>query len=106
MKTINEIQEEIKNWSYHNFGNHPAYHPLMGIAEEVGELNHHFLKREQNIRTNEDHDEGIEDAIADLMIYLMDFCNCEGIDLNITLNKTWEKVKKRDWKSNDKDGSQ
>ena len=80
MKTLQEIQIEQRAWSLKNFGEHPSWHPLMGIMEELGELAHAFLKREQGIRgTREEHDAAIKDAIGDVMIYLMDFCSCEGV---------------------------
>ncbi len=70
------------------------------MQEELGELVHHFLKREQKIRLNEDHDEGIRDSIGDFLIYLCHFCNNEKINIEETLHETWEKVKKRDWNKN------
>lgn len=103
-KSLEEIQAEIKEWSYHNFGAQPSWRPLLGIGEEVGELNHHFLKRDQKIRTNEDHDEGIEDSIGDIMVYLLDFCGRENLNANYILNRTWEQVKNRDWNKNSTNG--
>lgn len=100
MNQLQQIQKELKPWVAHNFGPRPSWQPLLGVQEEVGELSHHFLKREQKIRSNENHTEEIKDAVADTMIYLMDFCNCEGIDLSSILQETWDKVKKRDWKKN------
>ena len=104
MKTIKEIQDEVKDWAYHNFGNQPSLHPLLGIGEETGELQHHFLKREQKIRTNEDHDEKIKDALADLFIFMCDFSNCEDIDLEAVINGVWDNVKQRNWKTNKENG--
>ena len=102
---MNRIQREQKEWSERNFGPHPAWHPLLGLVEEVGELSHAYLKREQGIRgTKEEHDEAIRDAVADAIIFLCDFCTCEGIDLECQVSATWEQVKKRNWKDNPKDG--
>lgn len=100
MKTLSEIQEEQKPWVTHNFPNRHSWHPLLGLQEEVGELAHHYLKREQKIRLNEDHNAGIKDSVADIVIYLLDFCSAEGIDLEKELNETWERVRQRDWKEN------
>lgn len=100
IKTLSQIQEEQRSWVAHNFPGRHAWHPLLGVQEEVGELSHHFLKRAQNIRLNEDHNEGIKDAVADILIYLLDFCSAEGIDLEHELNKVWEKVRQRDWQAN------
>lgn len=103
---LNEIQQQHREWQLRNFGEHPAWHPLLGVGEEVGELQHAFLKREQGIRgTKEEHDAAIRDAVADILIYLCDFCNCEKIDMLEELNKTWLEVSKRDWKKNSVNGS-
>ena len=97
---LKELQQEVGNWSLQNFGPQEAWKPLLGIGEEVGELNHAYLKRSQGIRTTENHDEDIEDAAADIIIYLCDFCCKENIDLEATLQKVWDRVKKRNWQAN------
>ena len=105
MKTLRDIQVEQKKWSEHNFGSHPAWQPLLGIAEECGELCHAVLKQTQGIRgTSAEHTEAMKDACADIMIYLCDFASCKGIDLQSTLNKVWSEVSKRDWKKFPEDG--
>jgi len=97
--SLRGIQQEQVEWVAHNFGtDRPAWHPLLGVQEEVGELSHAFLKRAQGIRVNEDHDAAIKDAVADIVIYLLDFCTAEGIDLQSVLAETWAQVKARDWK--------
>lgn len=79
---------------------------LKFLSFGVGKLSHAFLKREQGIRgTKEEHDAAIKDAVADILIYLCDFCNCEKIDMLEELNKTWLQVSQRDWKKNSIDGS-
>ena len=98
MKTLDEIQAEVDHWATRNFGpNREAWKRLLGVQEEVGELSHHHLKRIENIRLNEDHNAGIRDAIADIVVYLLDYCNLEGISLQQELETTWEKVRLRDW---------
>lgn len=106
MKSLTEIQAEMKPWVLHNFGDRPAWQPLLGAVEEVGELSHAFLKKSQGIRVNEDHDEAMKDAVADTVIYLMDFCNVQGYSLHQLVHETWEKVGKRDWKKNAATGAQ
>ena len=95
---LRKLQKEQKPWVEHNFGDRPSWQPLLGVAEEVGELCHAFLKRAQGIRNTENHTENIKDAVADIVIYLSDFCNAEGIDFETTVQETWDKVKNRDWK--------
>ncbi len=104
MKSLSEIQKENKVWAIYNFGIVPLWQPMAGINEETGELNHHVLKRSQKIRTNEDHNEGIKDAVADILLYLINFCNIEGIDLEKQLNETWAEVKQRNWRKNKETG--
>lgn len=98
--TLKVIQSELKPWQEHNFPGRPSWQPLLGVQEEVGELSHAFLKRAQNIRGSyEDHTADIEDAVADICIFLCDFCNAENIDLAAVLLDTWrDTVAKRDWR--------
>lgn len=98
MTTLDRIQDEQREWVRHNFGGRPAWMPLLGLQEELGELAHHFLKREQGIRVSEDHNEGIRDSVADIVIFLLDFCSAEGICLEEEVVTTWPKVQARDWK--------
>lgn len=98
---LKEIQAEHKEWVNRNFGeNRPAWHSLLGLVEEVGELAHSYLKREQNIRgTKAEHDAKIKDAVGDIVIYLIDFCNKEGLNLPCVIKDVWDHVKTRDWTS-------
>jgi NTP pyrophosphatase (non-canonical NTP hydrolase) len=99
--TLSRIQKEQRAWVLHNFGEREAWQPLLGIQEEVGELAHAFLKRHQGIRgTHEEHTADIRDAVADIIIFLMDFASAEGIDVREVLDETWQKVRQRDWKAN------
>ena len=103
---LKTLQEELKPWVLHNFGTRPAYHPLLGAVEEIGELAHAHLKQEQGIRTDEDHDEKAKDAVADAIIYLADYCNCRGFDMDDIVTKVWNVVKTRDWKRSNKGADQ
>lgn len=92
------LQEEVREWSTRNFVDQPSYMPLLGVGEEVGELNHAFLKKLQNIRMDESHDENMRDAIGDIIIYLCDFCSRENISLALCIEEAWNVVKQRNWK--------
>lgn len=96
---IRGLQQRHEAWSQKNFGHRPrpAWHPLLGIGEEAGELMHHFLKRAQGIRKGEDHDAGIKDALADIFIYMLDFCNRENIDLQKVILDVIRDVHERNW---------
>lgn len=98
MMTLTQFQKEVREWSVKNFNGHVAWHALLGLAEEVGELSHAHLKTVQNIRGKpEDHFKAKIDAVGDIMIFLADYCTMSGIDLEAAVIDTWEKVKKRDW---------
>lgn len=47
---LTEFQNEVKAWTDKNFPDDHPHQPLLGIAEEVGELCHAHLKMEQGIR--------------------------------------------------------
>jgi NTP pyrophosphatase (non-canonical NTP hydrolase) len=102
---LSEIQAEHAVWAQRNFGTRPAHQPLLGAVEEIGELAHAHLKAEQGIRgTEEEHRAAKKDAVADVIIFLMDYCNIEGFDMQELLGDTWDEVKQRDWKSNPGNG--
>lgn len=97
MTTLAELQNELKPWQEHNFPGRAGWEPVMGVAEEAGELSHAFLKRHQKIR-GEKHDEEMQDAIGDIIVYLADVCNAEGFNLQQCLDDTWRQVRQRDWR--------
>jgi NTP pyrophosphatase (non-canonical NTP hydrolase) len=73
-KRLNELVKEVGEWSAANFGDNGMgefkhFRPLAGIVEEYGE----WLDSE----TLEDE----LDAIADMGIYLLDFCYQTGTEL-------------------------
>lgn len=97
---LKNVQEEQKTWAVKNFGHQPGWRSILGVMEEVGELAHAYLKNDQGIRISENHDEQMNDAVGDIVIYLADFCNNMGIDLEQIVSETWATVKKRDWTKN------
>lgn len=82
MNYIKKISEEHKIWTSKNFPDAELIDYILGIIEEVGELSHHVLKRKQNIRNNENHEEEIKDAVADICIFIIGYCNKSFIDVN------------------------
>lgn len=78
--------------------------PLIGMMEELGELSHSVLKQVQGIRTNENHDANIEDAVGDIQVYGMSFCNRVGLSWHGTLARVWARVRKRSWVANPETG--
>ena len=104
--TFQQLQDEQREWAQRNFGtDRPSYQPLLGAVEELGELAHAHLKSEQGIRgTPEKHAADKRDAVGDVLIYLTDYCNLEGFDLQDLMQETWGEVKQRDWKANPSTG--
>ena len=97
---LSQIQQEQAEWASRNFPNKKLHQPILGAAEEVGELSHAFLKMEQGIRgTKEEHEVKMKDSIGDCCIFLMDFCNQMGWDFEEIIKETWDQVRKRDWKA-------
>lgn len=88
MITIDQLQTEQYTWARKNFGPCRIRWPLMGVFEETGELLHSQLKQEQKIRGPEGetdatkiaafHDAKKKDAVADIIIYLLEYCSCMG----------------------------
>jgi len=63
------LQREHEPWRQYNFGDAPAWHPLLGIVEEMGELH--------EAKTLED----VKDSLADVVVYMAHLCNASGFDL-------------------------
>jgi len=101
---LKQIQLEQHEWQQRNFPNNTDTEPLLGVVEEIGELCHAVLKQRQGIRIDEDHLAALRDAVGDIMIYLIGFCNIKGYDLEEILQETWDQVKKRDWQKNKENG--
>lgn len=97
--TLRKLQDEIRPWQQHNFPDSPSWQSYIGISEETGELGHAFLKSAQDIRgTAEEHRAAMVDAVADIIVYIADFCNKENIDLQQAVETTWAQVKTRRWR--------
>lgn len=77
-KTLKEIQSELKVWTEYNFGKPEPEIPIFGMIEELGELSHAILKEKQGIRQS-DFLADKKDAIADLTIYVLNYCNLKEI---------------------------
>ena len=107
MINLEQMQLEHKEWSQRNFPNSQSWEALLGVLEEAGELSHAFLKRHQGIRY--DHDTAtkmIEDGVADIVIFLLDFCNKQGMRIEDVLTLKRDKVRQRDWLKDPKNGGQ
>ena len=100
-----DLQKEVKEWAERNFPDAEKVDPVLGVAEETGELCHAILKMKQKIRGTEDqHRANAFDAVGDIVIYLADVCNKYNLDLQAAVATTWFKVKKRNWKDDPEKG--
>lgn len=112
MQTLKELSREIAMWAVNNELT-DDYHsqserPFMGMVEELGELSHARLKREQGIRgmvNTTTFMKAEQDALADLMIYWLHYCFMRRIDPDRLIMETWKKVKERDWNKNKETGN-
>ena len=104
--TLATVQAEAWQWTKRNFPRQAPWHPLLGVTEELGELNHAYLKAVQGIRgTPEEHRAAMEDAVGDLVIFLANWCSHMGIDMSAAVARTWEQVRKRDWQAHPETGT-
>jgi NTP pyrophosphatase (non-canonical NTP hydrolase) len=107
LSVIYELQHEHAVWLRRNFPDQQSYQPILGIVEELGELSHAHLKMEQGIRG--DHESLFAekvDAVGDIFIYLMSYCNANEINLESAIEDTWARVKKRDWINHPNEGGE
>lgn len=69
---------------------------LLGVAEELGELWQALLR----------HDIAeTQDAIGDLLVFLLDFCGRNMLSSGDILAGTWATVRQRDWTKNKDNGN-
>lgn len=104
LKDLQTLQREIGRWSQEQFGNNVSkvtgfpmgsQNALTGIVEEVGELNHVTICRNQGRRGYDDtakYERDRNDALADILVFMCDYAEREGVDLLTILNDTWNKV--------------
>lgn len=80
-KVFDTIQKEMVNWQGHNFPKRESWCPLMGLGEELGELNETIFD-----------EAALEDAIGDCCIYLSDYCNAMGYSLQEIRDRETEMI--------------
>ena len=104
---LGKLQSEIRDWTMYNFPDTDPVQQYMGIVEELGELSHALLKEEQGIRHPKEGtwEDDMRDAVGDIAIYMINFCDQCGWDFEKILATTWEKVAGRDWRNNPKTGA-
>jgi NTP pyrophosphatase (non-canonical NTP hydrolase) len=103
---IDRFQDSVGKWGDRNFTSRDWHHPLMGLSEELGELNHALLKQEQGIRGSyEEHEAQAVDAVGDIVIFLAHLCHRRGWCLRRAVESAWMDVSQRDWISDPEKGT-
>lgn len=92
VERLEDMQASMKEWSDYNFPNNTWEEPAIGMVEELGELAHVILKTRQGIYKYQEPSEkcpGLtkadclaQDAIADIVIYGVDFANRRGLEIS------------------------
>lgn len=113
--SLQDYVKKFLEWNKRSFGDHhgTGYRNILGMTEEAGELmecddkvggallyflgklSHAHLKREQDIRKNEDHEKRKKDAIGDLLNFLIAYCDSQGFTLEECLLLAWGEIKDR-----------
>lgn len=103
MLDLTKLQQDLDLWLNHNFPNTTSDKQLIGVMEELGELCHADLKQDQGIRGYNDPkitEVEIKDAVGDIVIYLVNYCNKKGISFEECVSLAATTVIKRDWIQN------
>jgi hypothetical protein len=82
------LQEESNQWAAKNFPNAQAFEPLLGIAEEYGELLESLAAGRATLELAAPADAARAetlDAISDMIIFVCDFCNKSGYSMHALL---------------------
>ena len=75
---------------------------IHGMAEEIGEMSHWYLKSKQGIRGADSmtSKEKMADAFGDVVVFGIQAMSCLGLDVEDVLNSVFAEVLARDWKNN------
>lgn len=100
---IYEIITEVRRW-YKDRGLMESSNPLsqcMKVVEEVGELVSEINRVPQDLYIHKDlsNNENIQDAVGDIIISLMNFCNISDISLTKCANSAYNQIKDRQGES-------
>jgi len=76
---LTALQAEQVEWSLRNFGAQPPHRPMLGIIEELCELEEAQLNDVSGFDNDEDaYKAAVLDAIGDVAIYMLDYCGKRG----------------------------
>ena len=110
MINLGQLQDEARRWFNDNLATEDPqkdkFCQALGVTEEAGEIAHMVRVDFQNIREGLDKPkvlDEIEDGVGDIVFYAANLCSLYGIDMEQAIQKTFDKVLKRDWKTNPAD---
>ena len=101
--TFNQLQDRAVSYSKRNFGEHygSGYRNLIGVMEELGELAHAQLKGEQNIKHTQEEILLMKiDAVGDILIFLANYCDSQGLAMGDCVLSALNEIEKRDFVKN------
>ena len=106
MFSIKAMQFRHREWRQQNFPDTEPWEALAGLMEEVGELAHAHLKGKWGIRGMKGKAIVTKkrDAVGDIFIFLMSYCNDNDLDLESCITDAWAEVQARDWQANPQTG--
>jgi NTP pyrophosphatase (non-canonical NTP hydrolase) len=97
MVTLSEYQTLIKGWHDHNF---PIARPgkaervILKIGEELGELNRAYINKFDGIKGTKAHWVNKAcDAIGDIILATLVYCNEGGYSINECLTLSWDELR-------------
>jgi NTP pyrophosphatase (non-canonical NTP hydrolase) len=73
---LDEIQAAQFEWSARNFGQQPPHRPMLGIIEELCELEEAQLEMSEIAEAELAKE--VLDAVGDIAIYMLDYCGKRG----------------------------
>lgn len=88
----------MEKWRKHNFPNEDASLKLNLLMEEVGELAKAYCKGTAKIKgTPEYWEQQEKDAVGDVILTLLTYCNLRGINAQDCVDIAWKEISLRDY---------
>lgn len=105
MAYLDDLQVQVHQWANENGLDEDFVWKYVGVTEELGELGRSLLKDKQGIRgTHDEWEDKGQDAVGDILVYLMDFCSKKEWKISDCLERAWGEASQRDWIAFPKNG--
>lgn len=112
MKSLQDIQVEIGEWAQQQFGDNvskdtsaahygdtlweiPSFYGMISELGELAALDVRAMQGRSKLGGPSQIQEAREDALADCLVFMCDYAYRQNIDLNVVLDRVWEKVRQR-----------